>query len=138
MPLHLLGGRSWRAIAFAAAVTAALVFVPHTFSPAPTLIWLYTRVSTPEFFPSDPSAAASGPPAVLQQNEPSIAVHPLIPNLIAVGMNDVRTLSVSNDAWQGLAVSTNGGTSFDYEALVPGYPGDTSAAGLASPVHGNA
>jgi len=74
---------------------------------------------------------------VFQQNEPSLAVHPTNENLIAVGMNDVRTLSVSDDAWQGLAVSTNGGASFS-EALVPGFPGDTSAQGLASPVRGNA
>src|SRR5262249_17482735 len=63
--------------------------------------------------------------------------HPTFPSLIAIGMNDVRTLSVSGDAWQGLAVSTNGGASFDFEALIPGFPGDASAAGLASPIRGN-
>ncbi len=36
-----------------------------------------------------------------------------------------------------MAVSTNGGKSFDFEALVPGFPGDTSADGLASPIRGN-
>ena len=53
------------------------------------------RVSTHDFFPTDPFFAPSGPPDVLQQNEPSIAVHPSFPNLISVGMNDVRTLAVS-------------------------------------------
>jgi hypothetical protein len=95
------------------------------------------RVSTHDLVPSDPYVASSGPPDVLQQNEPSIAVHPANASLLAVGMNDVRTLSLSNDAWQSLAVSTNGGTSWD-ESFVPGYPGDTSAAGLASPIRGNA
>ena len=108
------------------------------FARAQSLSGANVRVSTHDFFPADPFFAASGPPDVLQQNEPSIAVHPAFPNLIAVGMNDVRTLAISDDAWQGLAVSTNGGLSFDSESLIPGYPGDTSAAGLSSPIHGNA
>ena len=95
------------------------------------------RVSTHDLVTSDEYAAASGPPDVLQQNEPSITVHPSNANLLAVGMNDVRTLALSNDAWQSLAVSSNGGTSWT-ESLVPGYPGDTSPAGLASPIRGNA
>src|SRR6185503_4593518 len=65
------------------------------------------RVSTHYFFPADPFFSATGAPDVLQQNEPSIAVHPQTPALIAVGMNDVRTLAISDDAWQGLAVSTD-------------------------------
>ncbi len=96
------------------------------------------RVSTHDFFPTDPFTSVVGrPPDVLQQNEPSVAVHPANPNLIAVGMNDVRTLSQSDDSWQGLAVSNNGGLTFGFEALIPGFPGDASPAGLASPVSGN-
>ena len=95
------------------------------------------RVSTHDFFPDDPFFSPTGPPDVLQQNEPSIAVQSLNPDLIAVGMNDVRTLAISDDAWQGLAVSTTGGASFDFEALVPGFPGDTSPEGLASPIRGS-
>ena len=96
------------------------------------------RVSTHDFFPADPFFSSTGAPDVLQQNEPSIAVHPQTPTLIAVGMNDVRTLAISDDAWQGLAVSTDGGASFAFEALVPGFPGDNSPEGLASPIRGNA
>src|SRR2546425_1204349 len=103
----------------------------------PTLMGQNVRVSTHDFFPNDSFFSPTGAPDVLQQNEPSIAVHPLNRNLIAVGMNDVRTLAISDDAWQGLAVSTNGGASFDFEALVPGFPGDVSADGVASPVRGN-
>ena len=96
------------------------------------------RVSTHDLITTDAYASSvGGPPDVLQQNEPSIAVHPANSNLVAVGMNDVRTLGVSDDAWQGLAVSGDGGATYS-ESLVPGYPGDTSAAGLASPIRGNA
>ena len=124
-------------IAVVSVLTIAAALVPMAFAVGPLLSGGNVRVSTHDFFPADPFVAASGAPDVLQQNEPSIAVHPTDANLIAVGMNDVRTIAVSDDAWQGLAVSTNGGASFDFEALVPGFPGDTSAAGLASPVAGN-
>jgi len=107
-------------------------------APGPALSGTNVRVSTHDFFPADPFFSEVGPPAdVLQQNEPSIAIHPANSQLIAVGMNDVRTLAVSDDGWQGLAVSTNGGRSFDFETLVPGFPGDASPDGLASPVRGN-
>ena len=96
------------------------------------------RVTTHDIITTDPYGSATPPTDVLQQNEPSIAVHPANANVIAVGMNDVRTLGVSNDAWQGLAVSSNAGASFAFEALVPGYPGDTSSDGLDSPIRGNA
>jgi len=96
------------------------------------------RVSTHDLITSDAFASSVGGPAdVLQQNEPHIALHPTNASLLAVGMNDVRTLGVSNDAWQGLAVSSDGGATYT-ESLIPGYPGDTSAAGLASPIRGNA
>src|SRR5512132_4572804 len=96
------------------------------------------RVTTHDLITTDPFGSATPPTDVLQQNEPSIAVHPANANIIAVGVNDVRTLGISNDAWQGLAVSTNGGASFAFETLIPGFPGDTSPAGLASPIRGNA
>jgi hypothetical protein len=96
------------------------------------------RVSTHDLITSDAFVSSvGGPPDVLQQNEPHVAIHPTNASLLAVGMNDVRTLGVSNDAWQGLAVSSDGGATFA-ESLIPGYPGDTSAAGLASPIRGNA
>ena len=93
-------------------------------------------MSTHDFFPNDSFVSPTGAPDVLQQNEP-FAVHPLNRNLIAVGMNDVRTLAISDDGWQRLAVSTNGSASFDFEALVPGFPGHVFADGVASPVRGN-
>ncbi len=126
-----------RLLALAVAALAVVALIPLVFA-APILSGGNVRVSTHDFF-SDQFASEIGPPPdVLQQNEPHIAVHPTNANLIVVGMNDVRTLAISDDAWQGLAVSTNGGVSFENETLIPGFPGDTSAEGLASPVRGNA
>jgi hypothetical protein len=137
MSPHKLDSRTWRSIAVASSVTMVVTLISLVVAAAPVLSGANARVSTHDFFPGDPFAAGSGPADVLQQNEPSIAVHPTNENLIAVGMNDVRTLAISDDAWQGLAVSTDGGGTFS-EALVPGFPGDTSPQGLASPVRGNA
>src|SRR6266508_1339150 len=55
------------------------------------------RVSTHDLVPSDSYAASTGVPDVFQQNEPPIAVHPTNSSVLAVGMNDVRTLALSND-----------------------------------------
>src|SRR6266536_3488697 len=67
-----------------------------------------TRVTTHDIITTDLFGSATPPTDVLQQNEPSVAV------------------------------SSNGCASFDFEALVPGFPGDTSPEGLASPIRGNA
>jgi hypothetical protein len=122
--LNLVGG-----------ATAALVLVTAV---AAATAGPDVRVSTHDLITTDAFASSvGGPPDVLQQNEPHIALHPTNASLLAVGMNDVRTVGVSDDAWQGLAVSSDGGATYT-ESLIPGYPGDTSAAGLASPIRGNA
>ena len=124
-----------RVLQLAGGVTFVLVLVTAA---AAATAGTDVRVSTHDLITTDAYASAVGGPAdVLQQNEPQIAIHPTNPNVLAVGMNDVRTLGVSGDAWQGLAVSGDGGATYT-ESLVPGYPGDTSAAGLTSPIRGNA
>jgi hypothetical protein len=70
------------------------------------------------------------------QNEPTVAVNPHNPLVIAAGANDYCTQIINGDVWVGYYRSTDGGSSWR-NSLVPGYPDDTSAAGLASPVHGS-
>jgi hypothetical protein len=70
------------------------------------------------------------------QNEPTIAVNPHNPQVVVAGANDYCAQIVNGDVWSGYYRSTNGGSSWQ-DSLVPGYPADTSAAGLASPVHGS-
>ena len=70
-----------------------------------------------------------------QQNEPAVAVDPHNTSVVTAGSNDYCAVIVNGDAWPGYYRSTDGGSTW-HDSLVPGYPADTSPAGLASPVHG--
>ena len=70
-----------------------------------------------------------------QSNETTVAFSPAAPNIIAVGANDYRMVTVTGDVWFGLYVSNNSGATW-FNTFVPGFPSDTSAAGLASPLLG--
>ncbi|HEX9122223.1 MAG TPA: sialidase family protein [Actinomycetota bacterium] len=71
-----------------------------------------------------------------QQNEPTVAVDPSDPDVVVAGANDYCASIVNPEVWVGYYRSTNGGTDWT-NSLVPGYPGDSSSAGTASPVHGS-
>ena len=70
------------------------------------------------------------------QNEPSVAVDPTSPNVVVAGSNDYCAAIVNGDVWTGYYRSTDGGATWA-NSLLPGYPADGSAAGLASPAHGS-
>src|SRR5437660_172691 len=94
--------------------------------PPVTAIGPNVRVTTTNFSTASAFGYGStigGAPDVFQQNEPSISVDPTDSNKMAIGVNDVRSLPTSEDAWQSLAFSTNGGGTWS-ESLVPGFPGD--------------
>ena len=84
-----------------------------------------------------------GDPFLQRQNEPSIAVSSANPGHLLAGANDYRTVDLPNpnvpdthgDAWLGVFKSFDGGQTWQ-SVLLPGYPQDTSPAGLASPLHG--
>ena len=67
--------------------------------------------------------------AFTQNNEPFSVVSPTNPDLVVAGWNDYCS------GWMGLGFSTDGGESWT-DSLVPGYAGDTSAEGMASPEFG--
>jgi len=85
----------------------------------------------------------AGDPYLQRQNEPSIAVSSRNPEHMLGGANDYRTVDIPNsqapgetgDAWLGVYTSLDGGETWK-STLMPGYPQDTSAVGLASPLHG--
>lgn len=70
------------------------------------------------------------------QNEPTIAVDPHDTRVVTAGANDYCAAPKNGDVWAGFYRSADGGASW-HDSLVPGYPADTSAAGLASPTHGS-
>ncbi|WP_436500550.1 hypothetical protein [Actinokineospora sp. HUAS TT18] len=68
-----------------------------------------------------------------QQNEPAASVAPHNPALMTAGANDYCPVGTIGSTWAGLYYSANGGAAWT-NSLVPGYPGDTSPAGQASPL----
>jgi hypothetical protein len=70
------------------------------------------------------------------QNEPTVAVDPNDPSVVVAGANDYCAAIVNGDVWAGYYRSADGGASWQ-DGLVPGYPDDSSPAGVASPTHGS-
>jgi hypothetical protein len=70
------------------------------------------------------------------QNEPTIAVDPHNTQVVVAGSNDYCAAIVNGDVWAGYYRSTDGGGTWA-SSLVPGYPDDSSTAGVASPAHGS-
>lgn len=70
-----------------------------------------------------------------QQNEPTAAVNPLDVSKMTSGANDYCPTATAGDAWAGFYYSEDGGSSW-VNSLLPGYPTDTSAEGIASPLFG--
>ena len=67
------------------------------------------------------------------QNEPTIALDPRNPNVRTSGSNDYCALPVVGDVWAGFYRTTDGGASWT-DSLLPGYRGDGSSQGTASPL----
>ncbi len=68
-----------------------------------------------------------------QQVEPTIAIDPHNTSIIVAGAQDLRLVSVGEHRWHGYYRSTDGGATWT-NMLLPGYPGDTSPQGQASPL----
>ena len=84
-----------------------------------------------------------GDPFLQRQNEPSLALSSRNACHILAGANDYRAVDVpglpgdteTGDAWLGLMKSIDCGQTWT-STLLPGYPQDRSAEGLASPLYG--
>ncbi len=69
-----------------------------------------------------------------QRAEPTIAVDPRNPSIIVAGAQDLRLVAQGEHRWHGFYRSIDGGVTWS-SSLVPGFPGDNSPQGLASPLH---
>src|SRR6266568_1651568 len=79
-----------------------------------------------------PNVLVTLDPESSSQNEVTIAAFPNNRNVLVATARDTR--QASGFSWAGYYRSTDGGDTWQ-NALVPGFPGDTSPAGLSSPVH---
>jgi hypothetical protein len=68
------------------------------------------------------------------QNEPTLGIDPRDSSVWTSGSNDYCTVPTAGDAWAGFYRSTDSGAHWT-DSLLPGYKGDGSAQGLASPLH---
>jgi len=93
-----------------------------------------TSTSTaPDTDPNDGDSDSNDGGAFRQGNEPSVAIDPTNPDLVFASWNDYCDTDLGG-GWQGLAFSGDRGESWT-PSKIPGYPSDTSAEGVASPLH---
>lgn len=91
-----------------------------------------------------------GDPFLERQDEPSLGVSTRNPLHLLAGANDYRTVDLNlpeedvgegtlatptGEPWVGEYISVDGGARWQ-STLLPGYPQDTSAQGMSSPLHG--
>ena len=85
----------------------------------------------------------NGDPFLQRQNEPSLAVSTRNTLHLFGGANDYRSVDIAGlagqseraDAWLGVFKSFDGGQTWQ-STLLPGFPLDSSLAGISSPLHG--
>lgn len=125
-------------VAAVGAVLAAAVW-PAAQSPAPSMGLVVGRNVNMVSGQTLPN----GDPYLQRQNEPSVAASTRNPLHLLAGANDYRTVDIpgsfddgeTGDAWLGIYKSFDGGERWQ-SSLLPGYPQDTSAEGMASPLKG--
>jgi hypothetical protein len=93
-----------------------------------------TSTSTAPDVPGDGDTDSNDGGAFRQGNEPTIAIDPTNPNLVTAAWNDYCDTDLGG-GWMGIAFSGDRGESWT-PSKIPGYPSDTSAEGVVSPLHG--
>lgn len=93
-----------------------------------------TSTSTAPDIPNDGDTDSNDGGAFRQGNEPTVAIDPTNPNLVMAAWNDYCDTDLGG-GWMGIAHSRDRGETWT-PSKIPGYPTDTSAEGMASPLHG--
>jgi hypothetical protein len=130
--MKLLGRRTFRAVALVAATSAVVVSIAlaaHAVDGADVKVT--NDNNNVDAGTQNPSFDGRN----RQANETSVAISPANPSIVAIGANDYALVPAFGDAWLGVYVSANGGGTW-FNTMVPGFPTDTSSAGLASPLLG--
>lgn len=124
-----------------AAVAAAFSSISAYGAPTASANIRVTNDQTGSYKSADQLAGGSYTDGVLarcghdrrQQNEPTLALDPRNPSVRTSGSNDYCTIPNTTDAWAGFYRSNDGGATWT-DTLLPGYKGDTSSQGTASPL----
>ena len=138
------------------ALTAAAIGLIAAFSPVGRLLAQQAQqgvvagvnvnmVGGPAQIQNSPTLRIDGDPFLQRQNEPSMACSSRNPLTCLAGANDYRLVDlpglpdgkVTGDAWLGVFWTRDDGQTWRSTAM-PGFPQDTSALGLASPLKGYA
>jgi hypothetical protein len=91
--------------------------------------------TAPDTDPNDGDSDNNDGGSRRQGNEPVVVVDPTDPDTVVAGWNDYCQTDLGA-GWQGFGYSRDGGETWT-DSFVPGYPADTSAEGMASPLFGN-
>jgi hypothetical protein len=133
--------RSSRALVLLAAVAAALSSIGAYGAPTAATNVRVTNDADTTYLSADQLAGGTYTDPVLlrcghdrrMQNEPTIALDPRNPSVRTAGSNDYCTVPTVHDAWAGFYRTNNSGANWT-DTLLPGYAGDTSTQGTASPL----
>ena len=133
--------RPYRLIVLAAAAAAALSSVSVYSAPSAAANVRVTNDNGTTYLSADQLAGGIYSDGVLQrcghdrrmQNEPTIALDPRNPIVRTAGSNDYCTVPTAGDAWAGFYRSNDSGAHWA-DSLLPGYKGDSSTQGTASPL----
>jgi hypothetical protein len=93
-----------------------------------------TSTSTVPDVPGDGDTDSNDGGAFRQGNEPTVAIDPTNPDLVFAAWNDYCDTDLGG-GWMGISFSRDRGDGWT-PSKIPGYPSDTSAEGIASPLHG--
>ncbi|MGH2455570.1 MAG: sialidase family protein [Candidatus Limnocylindria bacterium] len=88
----------------------------------------------PDADPNDGDSDSNDGGSRRQGNEPFTVIDPTDPDTVVAGWNDYCQTDLGA-GWQGFGYSRDGGETW-INSFVPGYPADTSAEGMASPLFG--
>jgi hypothetical protein len=118
-------------------VLTTFVFVPAIFAADIRVTRDYQAGSYLRYIGTSDALTTACSTGRRSQWEPSVAVDPTLPTTISIAANDSCTAAGDGSfrSWPSLHRSIDGGQSW-HSALLPGYPGDTTPASLASPVYG--
>ena len=123
-------------------ILSLVVYLPASALPVPGATRYQPSLSSPVLVTAASSSGTVGSNVPIvgeaspdrQQVETAISADPRAQNILVAGAQDLRLKSLGEHRWNGYYRSADSGQTWT-NSLIPGYPGDTSPQGMASPLH---